>query len=167
MMPLNYRMYNGFWKIVSVAIVIGIAAAGYFWPPAALTVPVLILAALGSNLFGRRAFCAGLCPNGRALSAVFPRFSRNKPLPQIFRSALGRSALCAFMLFCVINLLSRTGGSLELIGRVFWFIYTLSVGVSAVMALAWKPRSWCAVCPMGTLQDTLGSVRRGEKNPVR
>lgn len=138
----------------------GIAVAGFFWPLAGLAVPVLIVVALGFNAFSRRSFCAGVCPNGRALSAVFPKVSRGASLPSEMRSPLARSALCAFGLFCVINLLSRTGGELALVGRVFWLIYTVSIGLSAVIAFFWKPRAWCAVCPMGTLQDTVGSRRR-------
>lgn len=166
MTPLTPRFYDGLWKWLSPPLILLISVAGFFWPAAGLAVPVLILAALGFNAFGRRSFCAGVCPNGRALSASFTRLSRGKPLPRVLRSPMARNALCAFMLFCVINLLSRTGGEWALVGRVFWLMYTVSVGLGAAMALFWKPRAWCAVCPMGTLQDTLGSGARKKRGPV-
>ncbi|TFG84862.1 MAG: 4Fe-4S binding protein [Spirochaetales bacterium] len=45
------------------------------------------------------------------------------------------------------------------IGRVFWAIYLVAVGISAVAGLVYKPRAWCAFCPMGTLQDTLATAK--------
>ncbi len=155
MMLLKLPFYRGPWTWVSVVFVAAVSAAGFFVPAVGLLVPLLMLVALGTNFASRRSFCAGFCPNGRALASVFPRISRNKPLDKDFRSPLFRRILCGFMLFCAVNLLSRTGGSLELVGRVFWLMYLVSVGMSAVMAVAYKPRSWCAVCPMGTLQDTV------------
>ena len=161
MMLLNPSFYRGPWTWISIAFITGVAIAGFFWPIVGLAVPVLMLIALATNFKGRRSFCAGFCPNGRSLSAVFPRITRNKPLDASFRSPMLRKMLCGFMLFCVINLLSRTGGSLALIGRVFWLIYLVSAGLSAAMAILYKPRSWCAVCPMGTLQDTVRDTVRG------
>jgi hypothetical protein len=59
------------------------------------------------------------------------------------------------MMFCVISLLSQSNGSLAAIGKVFWAIYLASIGISTIAGLLWKPRAWCAFCPMGTLQDTI------------
>jgi len=157
MMMFNYRFYAGPWKWLSLLAVASIAVAGFFWPVVGLAVPVLILFALVSNFFGRRSFCAGVCPNGRSLSAAFTRVSRGKALPEAFRFPFLRSLLCGFMLFCVVSLLARTGGNIALVGRVFWMMYVIATGLSAAMALFFKPRSWCAICPMGTLQDTLRS----------
>lgn len=154
-MLLKPSFYRGAWTWISAAFVAALAGAGFFFPVAGLAVPVLMLIALASNSFARRSFCAGFCPNGRSLSAVFQRFSRNKALDAGFRSPIFRKMLCGFMLFCVVNLLSRTGGSISLVGRAFWLMYLASTGFSAVMAVFYKPRAWCAVCPMGTLQDTV------------
>ncbi len=155
MMVLGTRFYNGPWKWFSVLFVAAVAITGFFWPLVGLVVPVMILVGLVTNLFGRRSFCAGLCPNGRSLSFAFSRITRNEALDKDFRSPMLRRALCAFALFCAVNLLVRSGGELALVGRAFWLVYTMSVGLSAVLAIAYKPRSWCAVCPMGTLQDTI------------
>lgn len=81
------------------------------------------------------------------------------PLPPALRSAGFRRGLCGFMLFCVINLLIRSGGGWEAAGRVFRGIYVLSLGVGTALGLYFKPRAWCAVCPVGTLQETLSPRR--------
>jgi len=149
------NFYNGPWRLLSMLTVAGIAIGGYFIPELGLLVIGLMAVALATNARRSRSFCSGICPNGRALSAGMGNLSRRLPLPAFLASKGTRRALCGFMMFCVIGLLSRTNGGLSQIGRVFWSIYLASIGISLVSGLVFKPRSWCAYCPMGTLQDTL------------
>ncbi len=142
-----------------MVLVMLIALGGYFVPLLGLAVPALLLTALVMNLRRRRSFCAEACPNGRAYAAVLGGLSRRAPLPPALRSAGFRRGLCGFMLFCVINLLIRSGGGWEAAGRVFRGIYFLSLGVGTALGLYFKPRAWCAVCPVGTLQETLSPRR--------
>ncbi len=154
-MLLKYSFYNSTWKYISVAIVLALAVGGYFVPALGLGVIGLMAIALLTNISGSRSFCAGFCPNGRALSFTFKSVSSRKRLPKYFSTKEFRRMLCALMMFCVVSLLIRSNGSLAAIGRIFWAIYVASIGISAVAALLWKPRSWCSFCPMGTLQDTI------------
>jgi polyferredoxin len=36
----------------------------------------------------------------------------------------------------------------------------LTTAIGLVMTRLTKPRAWCMVCPMGTLQDSLGKLGR-------
>jgi polyferredoxin len=38
---------------------------------------------------------------------------------------------------------------------VFWVLCAASLSAGLLMGFFFKPRSWCAICPMGTLQDTI------------
>jgi len=154
-MLLKYSFYNSAWKYISVALVLALAAGGYFVPVIGLGVIALMAIGLVTNIAGSRSFCAGFCPNGRALSFTFKNISSQKRLPNFFATRQFRRMLCALMMFCVVSLLIRSNGSLAAIGRIFWAIYVASIGISAVAALLWKPRAWCSFCPMGTLQDTI------------
>jgi polyferredoxin len=66
--------------------------------------------------------------------------------------------LCGVMIFCLVGLLSRNHSDLQSIGRVFWWIYMVALSLGILLGLAYKPRAWCAVCPLGTLQDTIGEA---------
>jgi polyferredoxin len=154
-MLLPFSFYNSKWKFLSILLVVGLAVGGYFVPELGLGVIALILFALLTNMRSSRSFCAGFCPNGRSLSVVFKRTSKHKKLPSFLASREFRRMLCALMMFCVISLLARSNGSLAAIGKVFWAIYLASIGISTIAGLLWKPRAWCAFCPMGTLQDTI------------
>lgn len=157
-------IYTSSWKIISLVIVFGIAIGGYFIPVLGLAVPVLIVLALIMNTRRTRSFCSSFCPNGRTLSFTLKSVSRKKILPPFLSSIEFKRMLCGFMMFCVINLLARSNGSAMQISRLFWAIYVVSIGISTISGLIFKPRSWCAYCPMGTLQDTLKSSPRTMKS---
>lgn len=148
--------YRGPWRYLSILFILLVAAGGAFYPLVGLFVPGLILLALSSNFVSRRWFCRSACPNGRALSTGLGAISRRAVLPRKLRSPGVRQALCAFMLFCLVNLLLRFGGPIEAAARVFWAVYLVSIGISIPMGIYFRPRAWCAICPMGTLQSTIG-----------
>ena len=153
------RFYRGPYKALSIAIVAGISVAGYFFPAAGLFVIAMMVTALVINSRQSRGFCTSVCPNGRSLSALIPNRTNGKSLPKLMAAKEFRRALCGFAMFCMLNLSLRSGGALAGIGRVFWMIYLASVGISFVMGVVFKPRAWCSICPMGTLQDSLRSIR--------
>ena len=160
-MVYSFRaFYKGPYRYLSVLFIVAVGIGGYFSPAIGLAVPVLMLLALALNVRSRRLFCSSVCPNGRALSAVAP-VSKGRRLPAFLVEPGMRRILCGFMLFCMVNLLARYGGGgIAAAGRGFWSIYLIAVGISALVGIAFKPRSWCAFCPMGTLQDTVSSLKR-------
>ena len=147
--------YNGPYKLGAPLFILAVAIGGFFVPVVGLVVPGMMLLALVLNARSRRLFCSQVCPNGRTYSATLPGGVRKHRLPRFMADPGIRKVLCAFMFFCVINLLSRSGGGLANVGRVFWAIYLMATGLGFAFGLAYKPRSWCVVCPMGTLQDTV------------
>jgi polyferredoxin len=149
------QWYKGSWKLGAPVFILAVAAGGYFVPVIGLIVPGMMIVALVLNARSRRFFCSQVCPNGRTYSAVLPGISGKSSLPRFLAEPGIRKALCAFMFFCMINLLSRSGGGIEQIGRVFWGIYLVATGLGFVFGATYKPRSWCVVCPMGTLQETV------------
>lgn len=151
--------YRGPWRYLSILFILLVAVGGALYPVVGLIVPGLILLALASNMVSRRWFCRSACPNGRALSSGLGSISRRTKLPKRLSSKGFRQALCAFMLFCLVNLLLRFGGGVEASARVFWAVYLISIGISIPMGIYFRPRAWCALCPMGTLQSTVAQAR--------
>ena len=145
--------------LLSLAVVATIAVGGYFFPLLGFAVPVLIAVALAMNARSRRSFCARTCPNGAAFGAALKPVSRFRRLPAFLPDPGFRRGLCGFMLFCAIGQAARGYPDAASIGRVFWAIYLIAVGLGAAAGLLYKPRAWCAFCPMGTLQDTVAPHR--------
>lgn len=51
-----------------------------------------------------------------------------------------------------------SGGSLIAVGAIFVSICLITTIIAIILALAFKSRGWCAICPMGTIQDQIGKV---------
>ena len=154
-------MNRRFREILSVIFVSAVAAGGFFVPVLGFAVALLLLIALAMNLFKRRSFCSSVCPRGAALGFVFSRVSRRRPLPAFLRTDGMRKALCGFMMFCVVGSTFRLRGDLGALGGFFWGLCLISLSGGVALGALFKPRAWCAVCPMGTLQDTTAIKRRG------
>ncbi|MCE1196007.1 4Fe-4S binding protein, partial [bacterium] len=86
---------------------------------------------------------------------------RRRALPAFALASNFRKLLCGAMMFCVVGSLIRTGGDVGRIGAVFWTLCAISLSGGLLLGIFYKPRAWCAVCPMGTLQDTIAQGRRG------
>ena len=48
---------------------------------------------------------------------------------------------------------------LPAMGMVFVLLLTVTTGVGIVLALVYRPRSWCAFCPMGSMAGWIGKGR--------
>lgn len=172
MQPLRTRRVL---DVFALLFVLAVAAGGWFFPVAGLALALLMTTAVALSLLARfgaarkRAFCNGVCPRGRALGFALKPFARGAPLPRSFTDLSLRRGLCGFMMFCVIGSLIRALPGLEgypalaAAGRIFWGLCVISLAGGLVLGLLFRPRAWCVVCPMGTLQDTIagtGSSRR-------
>jgi len=45
-------------------------------------------------------------------------------------------------------------------GRVFWVMCVVTTGIGLVLGLSIHQRSWCAFCPSGTLQSSIGGRKK-------
>ena len=135
----------------SLAIVIG----SFFWPLLGLSVPLLLLAAVISNFVKPRWFCAKACPRAHTLGGFLPSLSRYRALPAFLYSGAVRTMLCAFVLVCAVGQTSRLRSNIPALGLFFWAVCVITLAAAVALGIFYKPRAWCALCPVGTLQDTL------------
>lgn len=144
--------------VASLVFVLAVAVGGFFYPLVGFAVAAVMAVAAAMTLFRPRSFCAKACPRGRALGFALRPFSRGKPLPAGSITPGAKRALCGFMMFCVVGNVARLAGDGAALGRFFWGLCVISLAAGVVTGLIYRPRAWCAVCPMGTLQDTIGQA---------
>ena len=152
----------GLSRPAAAAAVLLIAAGGFFQPLLGLAVPLLILTAGITSRIRKRMFCTRVCPRSRLFPLLKP-VSAGRPVPAFFHNRHFRQILCGFMMFCSISQLIRLVPSREgfaALGTFFWGLCILTLAVSALLGLLFKPAAWCTLCPMGTLQDTLSPSGR-------
>jgi polyferredoxin len=148
--------------IAAMIFVFAVAIGGYFFPLVGLVLAVLMALAVGLSLFSpsSRLFCSSVCPRGKALGFMMKPIARGKAIPAWMLNLRTRRGICGFMMLCVIVNLARNIHGFEGAGFVFWSLCIISLTAGILLGFLYKPRAWCAVCPMGTLQDT---VRQGIK----
>ncbi len=153
--PARKNQRNNVFEMASSVFVFFIAIGGIFVPELGLALAGLMAAAIVMTLRKPRSFCSTLCPRGKALGFIMRGNKRRRALPKLLLSIQFRRLLCGAMMFCVIGNLARSGGTLPAVGLVFWVLCVLSLSAGLILGFFFKPRAWCAICPMGTLQDTI------------
>ncbi|HUW39458.1 MAG TPA: 4Fe-4S binding protein [Rectinemataceae bacterium] len=132
-----------------------VVVGGFFQPLAGLAVPVLVIVAAVGSLLRKRWFCSTVCPRAAILGGFGRRVSLYRNLPAFLRTDRVRTALCGFLLVCSVGQTARNWDALGNLGRFFWLVCALSLAVALAMAYFYSPRSWCAICPVGALQDNV------------
>lgn len=142
------------WWFLAAALLVMIG--GWFIPILGLAVPVIMVLALVTKFIRPRWFCAKACPRAAVLSHLGPRVSRYRKVPAWLYSDGMRQAGCAFLLVCFVGQTLRLASNFEVLGRFFWAVCVVTFALSLLLAVLYKPRAWCAVCPLGTLQTMTG-----------
>lgn len=136
-----------------VVITIGL---GWKYPLLGYSVPVVMLAGIIGSLIWGRYVCGNLCPRGSFLDRLMSLASPKKDIPGFFRHPALRwtvfSGLMAFMLYRGL----QDPTNLSHWGLVFWSMCLWTTLLAVILGLLIHPRSWCAFCPIGTLQAAVG-----------
>ena len=141
-------------KYLALGFTVAIIALSLRWPLVGLAVPALVLLAVISNAFKPNWFCSNACPRARTLGGFFRRVSRNRPTPKSLYTPQMQTVLCGALLFCSISQISRYWRDLPKLGLFFWSVCVISLVFAIAFALLYRPRSWYALCPVGTLQHS-------------
>ncbi len=155
---------------LSVIFVLTVAIGGFFLREIGLALAALMVTAIVLSLSSPkpRAFCSAVCPRGRALGFALGPISLRRSFPRLFSSRAFRRFLCGTTMFLVFMSLFQVApgvGVAEWAGMVFWTLCLITLSAGIILGFVFKPRTWCAVCPLGTLQDTIREGRSANRRP--
>ncbi|MDP8216872.1 MAG: 4Fe-4S binding protein [Candidatus Kaelpia imicola] len=135
-----------------------ITIGGLFYPLLGYLVIAMMATLLMLLFFKKRYWCWNLYPRGAFLDGVMSKASLKKPVPKLFtKQRFRRVILFIFMLIIVYRMIN-TGGDILAIGAVFVSACLITTIIVIIMAVVVKPRAWCSICPMGTLQDKVSKI---------
>ncbi len=138
-----------------------IAFGGLWFPKLGLLVPFIILAEIIMSLFLGKYWCGNFCPHGSLFDKLILTISRNEKIPDILKSKGAIIAVFAIFIFGMSNRLTTAfsyfgeGEFLEQLGFVFVVTYLVVTIIGSLVGAIITPRTWCVVCPMGTMQHIL------------
>ncbi|MDD4955420.1 MAG: 4Fe-4S binding protein [Candidatus Omnitrophica bacterium] len=132
----------------------------WFLPLLGYLVFFMMLFFLSLSYFKGRFWCSRLCPRGAFLDLILSKFSLRNKIPKIFLKFWFKWLFFAlFMAFFVLQLILSQKTPVA-IGFVFVRMCIITTIIAVILGIPLRERSWCAICPMGTLQAKIGSLKR-------
>ncbi len=147
----NLRKYG---CIFTVLVAIG----GQWEPKIGLLVVLIMTGLIITSFFSGRYWCGNICPHGSFFDSLLLPISKNKKIPQIFKS---KYTILVFLIFFMWNFIRRilsivhfwgTYDFLDKLGAIFSNTYLMVMIVGGLFAIVVNPRTWCQFCPMGSMQ---------------
>ncbi len=135
-------------------------AAGWFYPLVGYFIPVCMLLGIGLAAFRGRTWCDWLCPRGSFADALLQRLSPGRPIPAAFRRTPLRVAVMALLMTVLTVQLVRLWPDPWAIGGFFVILLSVTTAVGVALGLVWQQRTWCYICPIGTMSSWVGKNRR-------
>ena len=137
-----------------------IVIGGLIYPLLGYLVVAAMATLLTTSFLKGRYWCAHLCPRGAFLDLVLSKVSLQKPFPKFFMNNLFRWSLFVVFMGVVVVRLVNAGANIYAIGAVFVGACFLTTMIAIILGSIAKHRAWCAICPMGLLQEKISKMRK-------
>lgn len=145
------------WMLAPIVLITIVLGWKYAW--LGFAVPVAMLMGVAGGFVRGRYVCGNLCPRGSFFDRMIAPFAVNRVIPDLLRSMLLRWGVFVLLMGFMVWRVTANPTDLKHWGHVFWSMCALTTIVGVVLALTFHPRSWCAVCPVGTLSSAIGGDR--------
>ena len=156
-------LHSWLWLVLLVFCVVGL-----FVPAAGLIAIVCMAGPWVYALFmGTRGWCGAYCPRGSFNDVLMPKISRKKQMPAFLKSGWFRLLFLVVLMGAFAVQLTLAWGSLPKVGMVFVRMILITTALTIVLGFFFKPRTWCAFCPMGTMARYLSRGKRGTSRRVQ
>jgi len=135
-------------------------AAGWFYPLIGYFIPLCMLLGIGIAAFQGRSWCNWLCPRGSFADSLLSRVSRHGRIPQALRSTPMRLGVMGLLMTVLTVQLIRLWPDPWAIGGFFVILLTITTGAGVILGVIFQQRSWCYLCPIGTMSNWVGQNRQ-------
>lgn len=128
-----------------------VAIGGWFYPLLGFLLFGCMLGAVGVAFFRGRNWCDWMCPRGAFFDLTLSGISRKITIPSIFKHGTIR-ALMIVLIFTVIGFqFYLAWGDARAMGLALVRVLTVTTVVGLLLGWWIHPRTWCHICPMGTV----------------
>ena len=147
-------------QLIMVWLLPIILIGGIFFPILGYLVVGMMAFFLVLSFFKGRFWCWNLCPRGAFLDIVMPKFSMNRAVPRFLTKPIFRWSIFFILMVFLLMRLFHSGKDLLTIGAIFVSMCIITSLISIVVGVFTKSRGWCMFCPMGTLQEKIGALKK-------
>ncbi|WP_051412078.1 4Fe-4S binding protein [Halonatronum saccharophilum] len=142
-----------------------IAFGGLFYPKLGLSMLLIMGIIIGVGLFNGKYWCGNLCPHASLFDNILKPRSFSRELPKIFKSKVFKWGFFTFYMIMFIVRIIRVSsgwgsdGFWDNLGFLFVIQYLVMPTIlGSSLAILISPRTWCHVCPMGTMGQVMDKV---------
>ena len=157
------RKLLNIWKHYSFIVLIAFVILSLVDFRFAIAAIVCMVAPLVVSFFKGRFWCGNLCPRGSLYDNVVSKISNKKKVPKFLKSNLFRIFMVIFMMSMFATGIYQNWGDLYGIGMVFYRIIIVTSAVGIVLSFFYNHRTWCHICPMGTIASLVSRLRKSRK----
>lgn len=144
-------------------VMVTVIALGWKYPLLGFIVPLTMIAGIVGSLTRGRWVCGNACPRGSFLDTWLNLVSPRREIPAILRSQTVRWLALIALISLMVFRLAQNPASAAHWGFVFWQMCLLTTLVALGLGLRYASRSWCSICPVGTMASSIG----GKKYPLQ
>ncbi|WP_429884354.1 4Fe-4S binding protein [Geoalkalibacter halelectricus] len=146
------------WVLLPIMLIT--IALGWKYPLLGFSVAAAMATGMIGGVLRGRYVCGNLCPRGAFFDRMVAPFAPRGKVPAFMRGMPFRLTVLAGLMGFMVWRIAQNPGDLNHWGFVFWTMCALTTAVGLGLAFTLHPRAWCAICPMGTMQNLLGGHKQ-------
>lgn len=108
--------------------------------------------------------CRSHCPRGSFLAKIISKVSLRNSIPKFMLTNNFRNIILIGMIVMLTISMIHSGGNPKKIAFGLFRLMGISFIVGIVMGIFYKPKSWCAICPMGHATNLITNTKERSKN---
>ncbi|MCX5810415.1 MAG: 4Fe-4S binding protein [Proteobacteria bacterium] len=143
-------------QIVMGTIFLLLLAAGWFIPLIGYFIPLCMIAGISLASIRGRQWCNWYCPRGSFADSYMKAISPEKTIPNKLRSLPVRIGVLLFLMGMLTFQIIRLWPDPYAIGHFFMILLTITTVVGIILAVIFHQRSWCYICPIGSMSNWVG-----------
>jgi polyferredoxin len=143
----------------SWALLIFYLVVGWFYPILGIAALVCMLAPVITAFFKGRMWCGSFCPRGSFNDMILSRLSRKLRLPAFLKATWFRFVFLVLLLSFFGVQIFVAWGDITTVGYVFLRMVFLTTLLAIILGVSYNQRTWCGICPMGTLAHYASKVK--------
>lgn len=145
---------------VSTVIFVVIIVAGWFYPVLGYFIPACMLFGIAVAFFRGRLWCNWMCPRGSFYDTVVRQMSSQRKIPRIIKSNWFRAFIMLVLMGLMVFRLASAWPDPLAMGGAFMLLLTITTVVGILLGFSFHQRTWCYLCPIGTMSNWIGGKRK-------
>jgi len=152
----HYAQKRFFVQFFMGAVFVAILIGGWRFPLLGFFIPACMVLGMAIGAVRGRKWCDWYCPRGSFYDAWMSRLAMRKKIPPLFKDMRFRLAVLSLLMLAMASNLVMRWPKVDSIGTFFILMLTSTTALGALLTVCSHQRSWCTICPIGTMIHLIG-----------